>query len=382
MVTTVLQSDALVLEDRLIENDSGTDVVVGVRIRDDVIVEAGHLEPGDNPMRRIAGTLLPGLIDLQCNGAGGRSIDEATPEALDAIADQVSRGGAIAFLPTLITEAFEPMLERVAAVAAWIDSNPSRGAMPLGLHLEGPFLESPGTHEAEHFVDPTPKRVDAILRAAGGHLSLVTLAPDRAGAPDAVARLRAAGVAVALGHGVGTDQLDACVRAGAGLVTHLFNAMGPLHHRDPGFAGRTLDDERLLCSLIPDGVHVHESMLRNAYRCLGAERTILVTDSVAAAGMPDGDYELGRAAIHLADGVVRDDHGHLAGSALTMAEAASRWLRMVPSADACSLSRVAATNPARVVGAESLGVIAPGRAARFCVLDRDGRITPLMHRPG
>jgi N-acetylglucosamine-6-phosphate deacetylase len=205
----------------------------------------------------------------------------------------------------------------------------------------------------------------------------VTLAPGRAGAAAAVARLRRAGVAVALGHGRRTDELEACVSAGAQLVTHLFNAMGPLHHREPGLAGHALDDARLSCSLIPDGVHVHAAMLRNAYRCLGPERTILVTDSVAAAGMPDGNYQLAGATVRLQGGVVRDSEGHLAGSALTMADAARGWLRMVDEADACSLARVASTNPARIAGAASLGEIAPGRAAAFCVLAPDGELRSL-----
>lgn len=377
MVTTVLQPDALVLEDRLVNNEPGDKNATCVHVQEDTVLDVGPAEPGAGDVRHVAGTLLPGLVDLQCNGAAGHSVDEATPEALDAIAAGVGSHGAAAFLPTLITAPFEVLLQRLADVAAWIETDPIGGAQPLGIHLEGPFLQSPGAHEEAEFIDPTPERIDAILRAADGRLSLITLAPDRAGSPDAVAQLCGAGVTVALGHAVGFDQLESCVRAGASMVTHLFNAMGPLHHRDPGMAGRALDDERLMCSLIPDGVHVHESMLRNAYRCLGSERAILVTDSVAAAGMPDGDYELSGATIHSRGGVVRDHDGRLAGSALTMNEAAQAWLRMVPSADAYSISRVASANPARAVRAESFGAIAPGRAARFCLLGPDGEVSSL-----
>ena len=348
-----------------------------VHVDDGEILEVGPARTADGERRRVSGTLLPGLVDLQCNGAAGRGVDEGSAEALDAIAAGVWAGGAAAFLPTLITAPFEELLGRLEQVAAWIEARPTGGATPLGIHLEGPFLQAPGTHDADLFIDPTPARVDAILGAAAGHLSLITLAPDRPGAPEAIARLRAAGVAVALGHGEGVEQLEACISAGASMVTHLFNAMGPLHHRSPGFAGLALDDERLMCSLIPDGVHVHESMLRNAYRCLGPARTILVTDAVAAAAMPDGDYELAGAPVQLRDGVVRDQRGRLAGSVLTMAEAARRWTRMVPSTDACALAQLASTNPARVIGAASHGEIAAGRAARFCALAADGTVTAL-----
>jgi N-acetylglucosamine-6-phosphate deacetylase len=365
--TIVLLPDTVVLDEAIAAG-------VAVEVCDGVIARVGRADVGSDGVRRIAGTLLPGPIDLQCNGAGGRCVDEASADALDAIARAVWAGGAAAFLPTLITAPFASLVQRVAAVASWIERAPRDGARPLGIHVEGPFLEVAGTHASEHFLDPTRARVDALLDAARGHLRLVTLAPGRPGAADAIARLREAGVAVALSHAATADGVAACVAAGASLVTHLFNAMGTLHHRAPGLAGVALDEPRLSCSLIPDGVHVADVMVRNAYRCLGPERTILVTDSVAAAGMADGEYVFGGQVIRARGGVVRDAADRLAGSALTMRAAAQGFLRMVPQAGVWSLARVTAANPARILGCRELGRIAPGCRASFAVIDARGEL--------
>jgi N-acetylglucosamine-6-phosphate deacetylase len=351
-------------------------MTAGTRIAavDGRIVAIDRIAPSSSAVR-LRGTLLPGFVDLQVNGAGGRSCDEANPDALDTVARAVWDGGAVAFLPTLITAPWERLLQQVAAVAAWIRGWNGQGAEPLGLHLEGPFLQASGAHDANCFVDPTPERVDQLLAAAGGTLRLVTLAHARSGAAAATARLCAAGVTVALGHCDKSDGFGACVDAGARAVTHLFNVMGPLHHRDVGTAGFALDDERVLCPLIVDGVHVHPAMVRNAFRILGPARTILVSDAVAAAGMPDGDYQLSGIPVKATDGVVRDGQGRLAGSALTMALAARNFLRFVPMAGPWTLGCAAAANPAGLVRADAYGALAVGKRAAFTLLGDDGRIT-------
>jgi N-acetylglucosamine-6-phosphate deacetylase len=226
------------------------------------------------------------------------------------------------------------------------------------------------------FLDPTPARVDELLAAARGTLRLVTLAHARPGAVDATSALRRGRRRVALGHCDRPDGFAACVDAGRRSVTHLFNVMGPLHHRDVGTAGLALDDERVRCPLILDGVHVHPAMVRNAFRILGPDRTILVTDAVAAAGMPDGSYTLNGATVRSSGGVVRDAKGHLAGSALTMALAARNFLAMVPMAGPWTLARVASTNPAALLGAagERFGSLQVGKRASFTLLDDDGTI--------
>lgn len=374
MPGTILRADAAVLGTSLVRHA-------------EVLIEAGRIRaagpaatvPADGSERveRVEGVLLPGPIDLQVNGAGGHSVDEASAPALDAVAAAVRAGGATAFLPTLITAPMETLCDRLAALADWIEGPRRDGATPLGIHLEGPFLELAGAHRPELCLDPAPERVEALLEAARGHLALVTLAPGRAGAAEATRRFVGAGVRVALGHASDARGLEDCVDAGATLVTHLFNAMGPVHHRDPGFAGMALDESRLACSLIVDGVHVHPAMLRVAWRCLGAERTVLVTDSVSAAGMPDGEYALAGETVRLADGVVRDAAGRLAGSALRCSDAARLFLATVPGAGPVELAAVLSRNPARLLGDGERGAIAAGRLAELAVLGRDGELRVL-----
>ena len=340
------------------------------------IVHVDQAAPGPDVVRG-AGTLLPGFIDLQVNGAGGRSVDEATPEALDAVADAVWAGGAVAFLPTLITAPWQQLLRQVEGVAAWSRAWSERGAEPLGIHVEGPFLTAAGAHEPDHLLAPTPARVDELLAAADGQKLLVTLANAAEGAADATRRLVAAGATVALGHCERADGFAACVDAGATAVTHLFNVMGRMHHREPSLATLALDEARLTCPLIVDGVHVSPTMVRTAFRVLGARRMSLVTDAVSAAGMPDGEYSLAGMKVHSAGGVVRDDRGNLAGSALTMGLAAARFLEYVPDAGPWTLAQLASSNPARMIGADDLGALRPGRRAAFTLMEPDGRFRAL-----
>jgi N-acetylglucosamine-6-phosphate deacetylase len=341
-----------------------------------LIVEDGRIvevSPHAASARDLDGVLLPGLIDLQVNGGAGRDVGEATPEALDAVAAATWRGGAVAFLPTLITAPFPRLVEQVGAIARWIEAWRGQGAAPLGIHLEGPFLEVAGAHEAGAFVDPTPDRIEALLRAARGRLALLTLAPGRQGAAPAIAQLRAAGVVVALGHSKTPAQFTACVDAGASMVTHLFNAMGALHHREPGIAGLALDDARVACSLICDGVHVHPAMVRTAFGVLGPDRTVLVTDAAAPAACSDGAYRLGGENVIAKDGAVRRLDGTLAGSALTMSLAVQRFAAMLgPRCGPWTLARVASANPARLLGCKERGTLARGARAECTLLRADG----------
>jgi N-acetylglucosamine-6-phosphate deacetylase len=348
-------------------------VQAGTRITaQDGRIVAIDQQPGSADATTLRGTLLPGFVDLQVNGAGGRSVDEATPDALDVVADAVWQGGAVAFLPTLITAPWSRLLQQVRDVAGWIRSWSGRGAEPLGLHVEGPFLTTPGAHDPACFVAPTPERVDELLAAADGHQLLVTLGNAAEGAADATRRLVEAGATVALGHCDRPDGFAACVDAGATAVTHLFNVMGRLHHRELGPAALALDDDRVTCPVIVDGVHVSPTMVRNAFRLLGAHRMALVTDAVGAAGMPNGTYTLSGMEVTATDGVVRDAQGNLAGSALTMAQAAHNFLTFVPDAGPWTLARLASTNPARLLGADGFGSLRPNRRAAFTLLAPDG----------
>jgi N-acetylglucosamine-6-phosphate deacetylase len=347
-----------------------------------IVVRDGRIESVDTnapskDARVVKGTLLPGFVDLQVNGGGGASCAEATPAALDACARACLEGGATAFLPTLITTPWNELLRQVEAVARWIESKPKSGALPLGIHVEGPFLEVAGAHDADSICDPTEERIAQLLAAGRGAIRLVTLASSKPGASRATAKLREHGITVAIGHVSNTEGFAACVDAGASMATHLFNAMGAIHHRNPGIAGFTLDERRLSCGLIVDGVHVHPAMLRNAMAVLGQDRAVLVTDATAAMGMPDGEFLLAQSRVTSKGGVVRDSKGSLAGSALTMSMAAKNFLAMVPDAGPFALARIASANPAALIGAADYGTIAVGKRAAFTVLADDGSCTSL-----
>ncbi|HIF41907.1 MAG TPA: N-acetylglucosamine-6-phosphate deacetylase [Planctomycetes bacterium] len=350
-----------------------------VLLEDNRIVAVGTQALSTAPDRvlEVEGSLLPGLIDLQVNGAGGRGVEECTTDALNTVARTVWSGGAVAFLPTLISAPLDDLLGQTAALADWIEAWDGVGARPLGIHLEGPFLEVPGAHPIDHLQDPETESVQALIDAARGHLRLLTLAPARRGAIEATAQLRAAGVCVSIGHARDDACLSECVAAGAQMVTHLFNAMSPLHHREPGIAGSCMADPALSCSLIVDGIHVHPTMVQNAFRCLGPERMVLVTDCMAAAGMPDGVYSLGSSKVTLADGQVRDSNGTLAGSAILMTDAVQRFLEYTSATDGTHVAQLASTNPAQLLGLADLGQIAQGTAPGFSLLTDDGHVQAL-----
>jgi len=372
MSTILIRPEAAVL-------DSGIDTDPILLIRNGILEEIAHRPTPGERVEDIAGTLLPGLVDLQVNGSGGHGVDEANPDALDRIAAQVFAGGATAFLPTLVTTEFQAMLGQISAVASWIESEPQAGAIPLGIHVEGPFLELAGAHDEAHLLDPSPEYIEALLEAGRGRIRLLTLAPGLTGAPGAVASLCEAGVTVSLGHGNSVEQFAACVDAGARMATHLHNAMGGSHHRRPGLAGFALDEPRLCCSLIADGHHLDPIALRNAFRILGAERCILVTDAVAAAGMADGEYRLAGSKVWLREGAVRDARGELAGSALGMAAATENLLHCLHERDPETLARVASSNAAHIIGARDFGSIRPGCKADFALLSPEGRLRCLRY---
>ena len=243
--------------------------------------------------------VVPGYVDLQCNG--GLGIDLAgDPERLWELGAALPRFGVTAWLPTIVTTP-DGIVDRAIDALAAGPPQGWRGAAPLGLHLEGPFLseEKRGAHPAALLRPPSLAAIEGWSRERG--VAVVTLAPDVPGALEVVEALVARGVVVSLGHTPATHaQAVAAVDAGATWVTHLFNAMAPLHHREPGLAGVALADDRLHVGLIPDGIHLHPQVVAMAQRALGHRLTI-VTDAVAALGMPPGRQALGRTEVTIDD---------------------------------------------------------------------------------
>jgi N-acetylglucosamine-6-phosphate deacetylase len=337
-----------------------------------VVVDGGRIEairrgtgfPADVVL--ADGVLTAGMVDLQVNGAVGVDLAAAEDTGWARVAQHLARHGVTAFCPTFITA---PLMRLRAALAATASARARGAGRPrarvLGAHLEGPFLSPvrPGAHAAQHLRAPDAAALDALLHGAAEAPAIVTLAPELPGALEAIARLAGAGVAVALGHSDATAaQAHAAAGAGARLTTHLFNAMRPLHHREPGLVGAALTDQRLVSGLVVDGVHVADDVVALAFAAAPG-RIALVSDAVAAAGMAPGPFRVGPVEAHAAaDGPPRLDDGTLAGSALHLDEAVRR-------AVAVGVDRAVALTAATAVPAAALGLAAvhgtlsPGAAA-------------------
>jgi N-acetylglucosamine-6-phosphate deacetylase len=323
-----------------------------------------------------AGMLLPGLVDLQVNGYFGEEFRIADADGWAKVVTRLPQTGATAVLPTFVTAPPGALPAALRAASALIPGLPAGAARVLGVHAEGPFISPArkGAHHEAWITDPIPAAVDELLEAGQGVLRLVTLAPERDGALAAIDRLTQAGVLVSVGHSDATArQVAVAADHGARMVTHLFNAQRPLHHREPGVVGQALTDQRLTSGLITDMRHVSPQVCVMAFRAAPG-RICAVTDAAACAGMPPGRYLLGGEPIELPPGhgepPVRDD-GTLAGSALRMDVAVANLVAAgIGLAEAvAAASRV----PADLIGRTDLGRIAPGAAADLAWLGDDLR---------
>jgi N-acetylglucosamine-6-phosphate deacetylase len=320
--------------------------------------------------------VLPGLLDLQVNGAGGRDVMEATPQALAVVAQTVAGQGTTAFLPTVTTNSREIMTGALAAIAAGTGSQLG-GATILGSHLEGPYLNPTyrGAHPPDQVRRPDAAEFEAFLAAAAGTLRLLTLAPEQEGALALIRRARQAGVTVSVGHSAAEGEAYAAGRqAGVAMATHLFNAMLPLHHRRPGLVGAILADDGIRPGLIADGIHVEPTVAALTARLIGPERLVLVSDAMSALGLPDGRYEIAGGPAEVVNGAPRRPDGTLAGAAtplLTCLRNLVEWTGW-PLATAV---RAATINPAEAIGVgEQYGRLAAGYTADLLVIDREWRV--------
>ena len=344
-----------------------------MRLGVEAAIVDGVLLPGDVEVvdGRIAGVALggpgrgiavPGFVDLQVNGFGGVDFADADADGYRRAGEALLATGVTAFQPTLITA---PEDDLVAALAE-VPVTPI-GPRLLGVHLEGPFL-SPrrlGAHSAGAQRDPDPALLTRLLDA--GPVGYVTLAPELPGALELIDLLHARGIVVSCGHTDATAaEANAAFDRGVGTITHVFNAMRPLSHRDPGIVGAALARDDVILQAILDGHHLAEETARVVWRAAPG-RVALVTDAIAATGLGDGRSRLGDVSVVVQDGVVRREDGMLAGSVLTMAQAVRNLHALdVPLVDAVA---AATSVPARVLGRHDLGVLRPGGAADLVVLD-------------
>ena len=322
-------------------------------------------------------TLGPAFFDVHIHGAAGHDVMEATPQALDTMGTFLASRGTSAYLATTVTASLDATLRALDGLANEIAKLPQPGrARPLGIHLEGPFLshEKRGVQPAEHLLAPSIATFDRLVDAAHGHVRLITVAPELPGAVELVAHATSRGVRVSLGHSNAiAAEARAAIAAGAVSATHTFNAMRALDHQEPGILGIVLTTDELYSELICDGIHSKPEIVRLWWRCKGSERGILVTDAMSAAGMPDGEYQLGGFPVQVKDGRATA-RGVLAGSVLTLDRALANFVRFTGATIDQGL-RLLSTNPAAMVGlAHRAGTLAAGKAANLVAINAEGKL--------
>lgn len=345
------------------------------------------IEPNAAPRSEQA-TLTATFFDIHTHGGVNHDVMEGTPEAITAISRHHATHGTGHYLPTTVTAPIEKTLVSLEGIANAIEApfNP-RAARPIGIHLEGPFISHAkrGVHPPVDIIPPDIAIFDRFQQAARGHIRLITIAPEIPGALDLIRHCAAQGVRVSIGHTNSiAAQARAGIEAGARSATHTYNAMRALDHREPGVLGVVLDDDDLFAEIICDGIHVAPELIRLWLKAKGPERAVLVTDSMAAAGMPDGDYTLGTFPVTVSKGraLAAEDLAHgketLAGSVLTLGRAVEN-LQDFTGASLEIASRLASRNPATLLGLEAtVSSIAPGQPASFNLFTADGRLHSTM----
>ncbi|MEU8750008.1 N-acetylglucosamine-6-phosphate deacetylase [Streptomyces chartreusis] len=360
-----------------------------------VVMPTGTLKEGQVVIdgTRIAGTapenarhldldghwLLPGFVDIHNHGGGGASFTSGTPEdVLKGIHTHRLHGTT-----TLVASTVTGDMDFLARRAGLLAELAEQGDI-AGIHFEGPFI-SPcrkGAHSEELLRDPDPADVRRLVDAARGHATMVTLATELPGGIDSVRLLAERGVIAAIGHtDASYEQTVEAIEAGATVATHLFNAMPPLGHREPGPIAALLEDERITVELINDGTHLHPASLQLAFHHAGADRVAFITDAMDAAGFGDGRYMLGPLEVEVADGVARlVEGGSIAGSTLTLDRAFKRAVTVdrLPVEDAVT---ALSANPAKLLGRyDRIGSLEPGKDADLVVLDSDFDLKGVMRR--
>lgn len=348
-----------------------------------IIVDSGLIETvsrellrdGDLPALVLdAGLVSPGMIDLQVNGANGFEVFGGAG-SIDAISRWTLESGVTAWLPTVVS-ADALLYPRV--FEAWTTIDQEAGAIPLGLHLEGPFLSPArkGAHQLRYIEAASDELFERWLDEPS--IRLVTLAPEREGATERIEALARRGIVVSLGHSDATyEQFLAGADAGATKATHLFNAMSAIHHREPGAMAAAMMDDRVVCGLIPDGVHSHPAMVRMAIRTKGPDGIAIVSDMMAATGLGPGIYPLGGQPVTVSETTAQLADGTLAGSVLTMDQAIRNLVTWGGVSPAQALHMATAVS-ARLLGDATRGRLVTGARADLTLWSSDLQVERVL----
>lgn len=326
---------------------------------------------------------IPGMIDVHIHGVNGSDTMDATPEALRNIARSLPKEGTTSFLATTMTQSHVSIERALKNVTQYFRHQRQGEAEVLGIHLEGPFInkEKAGAQPPEYIIDPDAALFKKWQRLAEGHIKLVTVAPEIKNGPAFIGFLSRHGVVVSIGHSNGTyrDAVNA-VKAGATQVTHLYNGMRGMHHREPGILGGALLHRELFTEMIVDGHHIRPEMVDLAYKLKGSDRVILITDSMRAKGLKNGIYDLGGQAVRVQDGLALLESGTIAGSVLKMKDALKNMLAFTGAAVE-DVVRMGAVNPARRCGVyKRKGSLEEGKDADILILDENNDLVMTVCR--
>src|SRR5262249_15372555 len=354
-----------------------------VIIEDEPIVSAAA-RAGVSVPRGARQLDFPGMVlararsDVHIHGASGHDVMEHDDAAIAAIERHMLRHGVTSYLSTTVTAPLKRTLTALQHLGRQISNRPSYPdrSRPLGIHLEGPFISHArrGVHPTEHLLEPSVNLFDRFWQASEGTIRMMTIAPELSAAQEVIGYASGLGVRASMGHSDATyDETCAAIEAGAGHATHVFNAMRPLNHRDPGILGAVLTEDRISADIIADGLHLAPSIVKLFLAAKGPDHAILITDAISATGMPDGRYSLGEIEVE-GKGARCDYQGKLAGSVLTLDHA----VRNVMTFAEWSLQQavqLVTLNPARLLGIhDQRGMIAAGHVADLVVLTPEGKV--------
>ncbi|MCC3146009.1 N-acetylglucosamine-6-phosphate deacetylase [Halanaerobium sp. Z-7514] len=355
----------IILPDKIIDNGA---VIFAEKIK---AVDSFFREKDYSGLKVIDGGgayLSPGFINIHIHGAGGMDTMEATTKSLNKISQYLIKNGVTAYLPTTMTMELEKIYNALDNIKKYL-KNSNSGARVLGVHLEGPFINEAkkGAQSAEYIINPSTELFKDYLDI----IKVMTLAVEKEGALEVIEKIHQRGIISSLGHSDAEyEEVMEAQNHGLSLITHLYNAMSGLHHRQAGIVGAALNSN-ISCEIIADGIHIDPAVIELTAKIKTADQLILVTDAMEASGLDEGEYNLGGQKVSVKNGSARLEDGTLAGSVLTMDQGVRNMLRF-SNLELPEVIRMATYNPARLLNLDyKIGQIKVGLQADFVLLDKD-----------
>lgn len=367
---TILQNVELVLPNKILSNvHVGIEKGTIVKIDTDPISTYEEYQQIDCKGQR----LIPGMIDVHIHGANGFDMMDGREESIQEVSRTCASTGCTSFLATSVSSTIEDLLAMIHSVKCVVGHEV--GAKIAGIHLEGPYLNPirKGMQNEKYLRHPDIEEMKMIFKEADSLIQMVTIAPELPGGMELISFLKEQGVIISIAHSDATyEEAKKAFEAGASHVTHCFNGMRPIHHRDPGIVVAAFEEEHVSLQAIVDHIHLHPAIIRLMHRSKGPEGMVLITDALQAMGMGDGDYLFGGHHVNVTDGVARLHDGALASSTVTMNEALRYTVETgISLTDAMQM---ASTTPARILDLQQKGAISVGMDADLVLLDDDFQV--------